>query len=355
MARRDFYNILGVPRTATPDELKRAFRALALKYHPDRNPDDVDAPRRFREIVEAYEALSDPEERARYDRLGTLYRRDGAPPTAEDLSELLSETFGGLFGRREQAVRGEDLRYTLSLELAEVAQGVERELVVPRQVGCRRCSGTGAHPDGGSRKCEACEGSGRSPTRRLLRQSCARCDGKGIIITKVCDVCSGSCRHGTEEHLRVKVPPGVAAGQKLKLRGKGNEGRGGGDPGDLYVLIQIAEHPLFRRRGADVVCEVPIRFADAALGTDLRVPTLEGPTTIRVPPATPNGKLLRLSGRGLPNPDGKGRGDLHYRLSIEVPTRLGPEERELLERLRQAPDDDSHPQRRAFRRAVEGS
>ncbi|MCB9762299.1 MAG: molecular chaperone DnaJ [Alphaproteobacteria bacterium] len=355
MARRDYYNILGVKRSATPEEIKKAFRGLALRYHPDRNPDDLDAERRFREIVEAYECLSDPEKRAMYDRMGPFYKPDGRPLTPDELGELVTDALGSLFGKKPDDRPGEDLRYTLTVTLEEVGEGVERTIVVPRQVRCGRCKATGAHPDGGRQPCDACEGSGKSPTRRIFRTSCARCDGRGYILVKACDRCGGEGRHGSEEHLKVRVPPGVATGQKLKLRHKGNDGHGAGVPGDLLVLIEVAEHGLFRRRGADLLCEVPVSFPEAALGARVRVPTLTGPTTILVPPGTPSGKILRLTGRGLPRLDRKGRGDLHLRVLVEIPSRLSAQQRAAVESLSDLTDERSHPLRAAYLEAIGGT
>jgi len=353
VARRDYYNILGVKRNATPDDIKKAYRALAMKYHPDRNPDDIDAERRFREVLEAYETLSDPEQRVRFDRMGPLYKPNGAPPTPEEMGEILRELAGGLFGKRRRGEAGEDLRFTLTVSLEEVGTGAEKTLEVSRQITCKRCGGCSADPDGGRRECEPCGGSGRSPTRRLLRQECARCDGRGFIVVKKCTRCGGGGRHGVEDRLKVKVPRGVATGQKLKLRGRGNAPRGAAPAGDLFVVLNVAEHPLFRRRGADLICEVPVTYAEAVLGGEIAVPTLDGATTIRVPPATPSGKLLRLTGRGLPRADRKGRGDLHLKVVVEIPAGLGPEQRGALERAIALLGADSHPRRSAFDAAVQ--
>ena len=349
MARRDYYNVLGVKKTASQDEIKRAFRALAMKYHPDRNPDDVEAERRFREVAEAYEVLGDAEQRSKYDRMGPFFKPSGGPPTPDDLSDFVSEALGGLFGRKPGNKPGEDLKYTLALTLEEVAQGVEREVSVARQCRCTRCKGDGADPSEGRRACEACEGSGKSATRRWMRQSCARCDGRGFVVLKKCDKCEGEGRHGSEDLLKVKVPPGVATGQKLKLRGKGNDGHGDGQAGDLYVVVNVADHELFRRRGADLLCELPVTFVEAATGADIAVPTLEGVATVRVPPGTSAGQVLRLSGRGLPkNAKNKGRGDLHLQVLIEVPSSLDSEQREALKRYAAVTPPQAHPLRAAF-------
>ncbi len=298
MPRKDYYNILGVRRDATGEEIKRAFRQLALKYHPDRNPDDIDAAGRFKEATEAYQVLSDLEERTKFDRMGPLYRPDGRPPSPEELHELLSEMVGGLFRRKRSHQEGEDLQTTLTVELEDVATGATRKVIVTRNVRCNRCKTTGADPDGGKQDCDACDGTGKSPTRRVFRQSCARCDGRGFVVVKRCDVCDGKGLHASEDHFKVKVPPGVSTGQKLKLRGRGHEGRTTGSSGDLLVGIAVAEHPLFRRRGADLVCDLPLTFAEATLGAEITVPVLGARTAIQVPPGTPTGRILRLPGRG---------------------------------------------------------
>ncbi len=355
MARRDYYNVLGVKKASSPDEIKRAFRALALKYHPDRNPDDVEAERRFREITEAWEVLGDPQKRAQYDRLGAFYKPNGQPPSPDELGEYFTEALGSIFGKRADNQPGEDLRYTLTLELEEVLTGGEHSISVPRQVACTRCGGDTADPDGGRKDCEPCEGSGKAVGRRLFRQTCARCDGRGFVVVKKCEKCEGSGRHGSEDVLKVKVPAGVATGQKLKLRGKGNEGFGDGAPGDLFVIVNIADHPLFSRRGADLICELPITFAEAALGAEVRVPTLEGATTIRVPAGTSSGKVLRLSGQGLPLPKQKGRrGDLHLQVVVEIPDQLSPQQREALLGFAELAGADAHPKRAEFDRSVLG-
>lgn len=346
MARRDYYNVLGVKKTASQDEIKRAFRTLAMKYHPDRNPDDVEADRRFREVAEAYEVLGDPESRAKYDRMGPFFKPNGGPPTPEELQEFVSDALNGLFGRKPGNKPGEDLKYTLALSLEDVAAGIEREVQVARQCKCTRCKGLGADPEGGREECQACGGSGKSATRRWLRQSCARCDGVGFVTTKKCTKCDGEGRHGSEETLKVKVPPGVATGQKLKLRGKGNDGHGDGQAGDLYVVINVADHELFRRRGADLLCELPVTYAEAAQGSDVCVPTLEGVATVRVPPGTASGQVLRLSGRGLPRK--KGRGDLHLQVVIEVPRSLDSDQKKALTEYAALLGPQAHPLRAAF-------
>ncbi len=352
MARRDYYAVLGVERNATPDDIKRAFRDLAKRYHPDRNPDDIDAEARFREIVEAWEVLGSPDERYRYDRLGPFYRPDGRPPTPDDVSAVVQDAIASIFRRRPPPEKGEDLRYTLEISLEEASNGTERTIEVRRQARCRQCGGSGAEPEGGTRVCDDCGGTGRSGRARLLRMDCPRCSGRGFVIVQKCGQCSGDGRVQSLDTLKVRVPPGVATGQKLKLRERGNvPRRGDGKHGDLFVLIEVGEHALFRRRGADLFCEVPITVIEAALGADVEVPTLSGTTTIRVPPGTASGQVLRLAGRGLPGAGGRGRkqrGDLHFRVMIEVPTRLGSADKRLLQELDRSLSDDAYPQRRAF-------
>lgn len=356
MARRDYYAVLGVARTASSEEIKRAFRGLALKYHPDRNPGDAEAERRFREAAEAWEVLGDAEQRARYDRLGPLFTPSGRPPSPEELNEILRDAISGIFGRRRPGGAGEDIKYTLTISLEEASTGAERTLDVPRTVRCKKCDGTGDHPEGRV-PCATCAGSGKSPTRRFLRTECAACDGRGYKPANKCDRCSGEGRHPLEGRLKVKVPPGVATGQKLKLRQKGHEpsvwpGTNPGPAGDLYVVVNVDDHTIFRRRGADLLCEVPVTFAEAALGADLAVPTLNGSTTIRIPAGTPSGKSFRLPGRGLPLVDGGGKGDLHVRVVLEVPTTLTSDQRAAVVALGERLGPDVHPARKAWDEAL---
>lgn len=347
MARRDYYAVLGVSRDASTDEIKKAFRALALRYHPDRNPDDVDAERRFRECVEAYETLGDPDNRQRYDRLGPLYRPDGKPPSPEELREAVGDMLSGLFSRRRPDDPGEDLRYSLSVSLEEVANGGEQLVTLERQCKCRRCEGMGADPDEGRQTCDACNGNGQTQGR-LFRSQCPRCDGLGFITVKRCRRCDGQGRKIDEEQIKIKIPRGVATGQKLRIRGRGNDARGTGRTGDLIVLINVQEHSMFRRRGTDLFCEAPLTWAELVLGTDMQVPTLEGRTTIRIPPGTQPGKLFRLAGRGLPAMRGGRRGDLHFKVLVEVPTKMTDAQRKQLTDLASSFAEEAHPLRAAY-------
>lgn len=351
MPTRDFYNVLGVPRSASQDEIKKAYRSLARRWHPDKNQGDEDAAQRFRDITEAYRTLSDLEKRKRYDRLGPLYREDGRPPRPEDVNEVVTSFFGGIFRRRGNE-RGADLRYTVSLTLEEVARGIDKPIVVPRRITCNSCDGDGVLPEARV-ACEVCGGTGKATGTRLFRSTCYHCEGRGFTSASACSKCSGEGRVSIEDTLTVKVPAGVAAGQKLKLANKGDVPRGGGLPGDLFVVVSVAEHPLFRRRGEDLLVDVPVRFDELVLGADLTVPILDGTTTIRIPAGTATDKVLRLAGRGLPRVNRAGRGDLHLHLQLELPSEIDDLQRRAIEALANTLPADAHPKRAAFDRALE--
>ena len=352
MATPDYYNMLGISRKASPDEVKRAYRRLALRWHPDRNPGDAAAEQHFKDITSAYTCLSDAEERQRYDRLGPLYKADGRPPRPEELNEVLGTVWGNLWGRRK-TVSGEDLRYTISVTLEEVATGGEREITIPRQVRCKGCGGDGAQPGDGRVDCEVCDGTGRAKGMRLFRSDCYHCDGRGYRIVHRCERCAGAGIQSVQDTVKVKVPAGVATGQKLKLSGKGNEPAEPGPAGDLFVVVNVQEHALFRRRGEDVLVDLPLTFPELALGADVRVPTLEGQTTIRIPPGTQPGRVFRLSGRGLPAVGRHGRGDLHLSATLDVPDDLSTAQREALATWRDTLSPDCHPARSSFDRQVQ--
>ncbi len=352
MPTPDYYNILGVSRTATADEIKKAYRGLAMRWHPDRNPEDKDAAHKFKDITAAYRCLSNADERAKYDRLGPLYTSDGRPPRPEEVSAVAGTLWGNLFGRRRPE-RGDDLRYTISVTLEEVAHGVDKEIVVPRLDRCPTCEGDGADPEEGRKTCEVCNGTGRSSGPRLLRSDCYHCDGKGWRVVKKCPGCAGEGRRALDEKLVVKVPAGIASGQKLKISAKGNAPKGSGPEGDLFVIVNVGEHALFRRRGDDVLVEVPLTYAEAALGTDLVVPTLEGTTTIRIPPGTPSGRVFRLASRGLPRVGRGRRGDLHVQVELEVPPALDGAHRDALTQWASDLPSSVHPRRAAFLQAVQ--
>ena len=352
MATRDYYNILGIERNASAEDIKRAYRTLARRWHPDRNPEDADAGTRFKDITEAYRTLSDPEKRSRYDRLGPLYTEDGRPPRPEDINEVVGTVWNNIF-RRRRGDRGEDLRYTASLTLEQVASGTDKEVVVPRFVRCNTCGGDGADPDEGKQTCEVCNGTGKATGPRIFATSCYHCRGLGHTVVTRCPDCGGDGRRGIEDTIRVKVKPGVATGQKLKVSGKGNAARGDGETGDLFVIVSVADHPLFRRRGDDILVELPLTFSEFVLGADVTVPTLEGTTVIRIPAGSEPGKVLRLGQRGLPKLGQDTRGDLHIQLTLEVPSGLDDERIEALRGWAEALPPSMHPRRAQFDTLVE--
>jgi molecular chaperone DnaJ len=342
VARKDYYAILGVSRKAGIDEIRKAFRARALALHPDRNPGDAEAERRFREVAEAWEVLGDHEQRGRYDRLGPLFTPSGRPPTPEDLQAILRDAVGSLFGRPPGAAPS-DLRHALSVPLEVAAQGGERSVVYVRDVRCADCGGRGDRATERA-PCEDCGGSGKDPGRRFLRSACGACNGSGVRGGGTCAGCVGHGVRPREETLRVRIPPGVASGQKLRVRGRGNDSRTPGvATSDLYVLVDVLDHPLYVRRGPDLLCEVPLTWPQAVLGTDLTLPLPDGTTvTVHVPPGTPAGRAFRVDGAGLPG-RGRARGDLHVRVSIDVPEALDTAQRGLVEQVARTLGITSHP------------
>lgn len=355
---RDYYQILGVSTSASPEEIKKAYRRLALKFHPDKNPDDPAAAEQFTEINEAYEVLSNPERRREYDLYGTV---GGARLAAERASgfgtgfgglfeDILEGIFGG-FGGRSAAHRGVDLRYTMTITLEEAAKGLKREITVPRLEACESCRGTGARPGTQPQACPACRGRGQIRFSRgflTVDQTCHRCGGEGSTIGSPCPACRGEGRSTQERMVAVRVPPGVETGMRLRISGEGEAGLKGGQPGDLYVVIQVAEHPIFRREGDNLTCEVPISFTHAALGGEAQVPTLNGMIPLHIPPGTQPGAEFRLEGRGLPNLRGYGRGDLRVKVLVEIPSHLTHKQRELLEELHRLENGEGTPLSRSF-------
>jgi len=350
VATRDLYNVLGVERSASPDEIKKAYRKLAMQWHPDRTGGDEAAAQRFKDITLAYKVLSDAEERARYDRMGPFYTQDGRPMRPDELNETVSSIVGRFFGRGKKSP-GKDLRYTLTLTLEDVVAGCSRTITVPRRARCGDCGGTGARPGDGMKVCEVCSGTGRAQGR-ILRSSCYHCDGTGFITVHPCQTCQGEGRRQIEDRIQVKVPAGVATGQKLKVAGKGDAPSGEGPGGDLYVVVNIADHAIFRRRGEDVLVDLPLTIDEVVNGADVQVPTLEGTTTVRIAAGTPTGRILRLGGRGLPRVGGGHRGDLHLQVVLEVPTDLTSEQQQALSAWAASLDSHAHPRRQAFDAAV---
>lgn len=353
MSPRDYYEILGVDRTASADEVKRAYRRLAMQFHPDRNPDDPSAEESFKEAAEAYEILRDPETRERYDRFGHAGVRGGARGAAYDfdLSDALRafmRDFGGLddlFGaprqrrRRRGPLRGSDVQMRLQVTLEEVATGVEKMIRAKLLQTCKACGGKGS-AKGEPGRCPVCGGTGeiRQAQRSIFGQfvsvhSCPRCGGEGTIVTDPCRVCDGEGRVREDRRIKVKIPAGVETGNYLTLRGEGNVGPRGGPPGDLLVVVEVERHEVFDRHGDDVMMELPVSFPQAALGAEIEVPTLRGSAALEIPPGTQPGDVLRLSGEGIPHLGSDRRGDQLVQIHVWVPSRLTTEERSHVEAL----------------------
>ena len=363
--KRDYYEVLGVSRGASQDDLKKAYRRLAHQFHPDKKPGDKDSEERFKEIGEAYEVLSSPEKRESYDRYGHGGPRGGLEGFggAEGFGSVFDELFEGFFGGggrgrgRTAAYRGADLRYNLEIAFAEAVEGGQRDIVIPRLETCATCKGSGAKPGTHPTTCRACRGSGQvrySQGFLTISQPCGRCGGAGRVLESPCGACRGQGQIRAERSISVKIPAGVETGTRLKLSGEGESGIRGGPPGDLYVVLTVQEHPLFARHGDDLLCEVPISFVQAALGAELEIPTLTGRAKVKIPPGTQSGTEFRLRGKGVPNVRGYGRGDLVARVLVEVPTRLTGKQREILEEYGRLENGEGHPLASRFWEKVKG-
>jgi molecular chaperone DnaJ len=355
--KRDYYDVLGVSRTASEEEIKKAYRKLALKYHPDKNPENRgDAEERFKELVEAYQVLSDGQRRGLYDRFGHAAFEQGGGGAGFDFSagfeDIIGDLFGDFFGTgrgRGRSRRGQDLRYELEIAFEEAAFGCEKTISIPRLAACDVCGGKGAKPGTSPKTCPQCRGSGQVRFQQgffSIAKTCGHCNGRGSVIGSPCASCGGSGARRRTHQLSIKIPAGVDTGSRLKLRGEGESGNG--VPGDLYVILQVRDHPLFVREGTDVVCEVPVSFTQAALGAELQVPTLDGPATVKVPPGTQSGGVFRLKARGIPDLNGYGRGDQIVRIVVETPRKLSPRQRELLEEFARLSGEEVHPLSRSF-------
>jgi len=340
---RDYYELLGVARGASEQEIKSAYRKLALKYHPDRNPGDRAAEERFKEAAEAYGVLGDPEKRRRYDaygHAGVAGAGAGFDPTIfADFSDIIGDFFGfgDLFGRRRGGPRrGADLRYDLELGFEEAVFGVQTHIKVPRSESCRSCGGNGAAPGTQPARCSSCGGAGQVTFQQgffSVARTCGRCRGTGQVIEQACDTCRGAGQVAVERKLEIKIPAGVDSGSQLRIVGEGEAGSRGGPAGDLYVVVRVQDHTFFRREGTALFCEVPISFPQAALGARVTVPTLEGSSEIEIPAGTQTGASFRVRGQGVPNLGSRGRGDLHVAVRVLVPTKLNGEQKRLLEQL----------------------
>jgi len=344
--KRDCYEILGVLKNASDQEIKSAYRKLALKYHPDKNPDDKQAEEKFKEAAEAYSILSDPEKRARYDNYGYNGIQGGFsgfdPSTFGDFGDILGEFFGfgDLFGggrrRRGGPERGSDLRYDLKIEFKEAAFGLKTKIKIPRQETCAGCDGRGTPKGKDPAKCSTCGGSGQQRHQQgffSISRTCQHCGGSGHIITEPCETCKGRGRVLKEKTLEVRIPAGVDNGSRLRIQGEGEAGLHNGPSGDLFVVIYVEEHPFFQRRGSDIYCQIPIGVTQAVLGSEYLVPTLEEDEKLKIPEGTQTGTVFRLRGKGVPILGDRGRGDQYVTINVIVPTKLTKEQRQLYEAL----------------------
>jgi molecular chaperone DnaJ len=344
--KRDYYEVLGLPKTATLDEVKKAYRKLAVKFHPDKNPGDAEAEEKFKEAAEAYGVLSDEEKRARYDRHGHqgMSGMGGFDPNQfADFGDILGDLFGfgdffGNRGRRggTRAARGNDLRYDLQLDFMDAVFGKEVSINVPRVITCATCSGSGAKPGTQPVTCTGCAGRGQirySQGFFAVSRTCPQCGGAGKVIKDPCVSCGGAGRQREEKKIQVKVPAGVDDGSRLRVAGEGESGFNGGPSGDLYVFISVREHPKFQRRDYDVHAEQAVSYTQAALGGDLKVQTIDGEEPLKIPAGTQPNQVFRLRNKGVPFIDGSGRGDHYVHVAVRIPQSLNPEQRELLEKL----------------------
>jgi molecular chaperone DnaJ len=339
------YETLGVSKNASQDEIKKAYRTLVRQHHPDRNPGDASAEERFKDVQTAYDLLSDPEKRKQYDTFGEAGARGpagGGFAGDFDLGDL-GDLFGGLFGRGRGAARGPvpergaDLETQVRLSFEDALNGATVRVPVETETACHTCGGSGARPGTAPKICPQCNGRGvvsESQGFFALSQPCPRCRGNGTVIEEPCPTCHGSGREQATKRYQVKIKPGVSDGTRIRLAGKGEPGRNGGPPGDLYVVTRVERSPLYERRGADLVIDVPVTYPEAALGATVEVPTPDGPVSLKVPAGSQDGKLLRLRGRGAPKLNGGGKGDLLARVRVTVPKKLTKAEREALENLR---------------------
>lgn len=378
-SKRDYYEVLGLSRDASEDDLKKAYRKLAIQYHPDKNPGNVESEEKFKEISEAYEILSDPQKKALYDQYGHQAFRPGAGTGGFgggfgiDLEEAL-RTFMGAFGggggsifdnffggsqgepSRDSSMRGADLRFDLEIEFEEAVFGSQRDVTLPVMDECSACKGTGAEPGSKKEPCRRCGGRGMMITSNgffQVRQTCPSCGGTGETVANPCRACRGEGRVRGKRTLALKIPPGVETGSRLRLAGKGEGGSRGGPAGDLYVVLHVKPHPLFQRKDEDIFIEMPVSFPVAALGGEVNVPTIHGYTTLKIPSGTGSGTVFKLRGKGLTGVHGFRNGDQHVRVNVEVPPRLNGDQRDALRKFAEVCTDAHHPQHRTFLDAAE--
>ena len=352
---RDYYEILGVPRTAGEAEIKKAYRQLAMQFHPDRNRGDKGAEERFKEVNEAYAVLSDPDKRAHFDRFGTApgvgqnFGDTGFGSLFEDIFENFFS--GGARGRGSRGARGEDLQYELKITLEDAASGIETKIQIPRLETCGACSGTGVEPGSRLDTCDMCRGAGevrRNHGFLTVAQTCPKCRGAGQLNRSPCKECRGEGRRRAERLLSVKIPAGIEDRMQLRIGGEGSGGLGGGPAGDLYVLVRVLEHDIFTRQGADLICDLPLSFTNLALGHEVEVPVLGGVTKLKVPAGTQPNEVVRIRGKGMPHLRQRGHGDVCYRVVLEVPQKLNARQREALASFEAASKDERGPLAAAF-------
>ena len=342
MSKRDYYEVLGVGRNASEQEIKKAYRRIAMKYHPDRNSEDSQATEKFKEAAEAYEVLSDGEKKSAYDRFGHAGVDPQMGGGGGGFSDIFGDVFGDIFGgggRSRGPQRGSDLRYNLSVSLEDAVRGTTVSIKIPTLVSCDDCDGSGARKGSAPSNCGTCGGAGQVRMQQgffAVQQTCPQCRGRGKVIADPCQSCRGQGRVEKQKTLSVKVPPGVDNGDRIRLSGEGEASPDGGMPGDLYVQIAVKEHPIFERDGRHLYCEVPISIVDAALGGELEVPTLDGRVKLKVPAETQTGKLFRLRGKGVKPVRGGPLGDLLCRVVVETPVKLNRRQKELLEEFQES-------------------
>ncbi|WP_026476289.1 molecular chaperone DnaJ [Alkaliphilus transvaalensis] len=365
MSKRDFYEVLGVDRNASAEDLKRAYRKLAMKYHPDRNPGDKEAEEKFKELNEAYEVLGSPEKKQRYDQFGHAGVNGNGGGGFEGFGGGFEDIFGDIFDmfggggfssrRRSGPQKGADIKYETTVTFEEAAFGTEKTVEFHRNDNCDKCEGTGAKPGTAKKTCVHCQGKGeiryaqRTPLGQIVNvKTCPHCDGNGQIIESPCPSCKGKGKVRKHKKIKVKIPAGVDTGMVIPIRGEGEPGVKGGPPGDFYVVIRVLPHKIFQRDGMDIICEIPITFVQATLGDEMEVPTLEGKVKYKIAEGTQSGTVFRLKGKGIVSPRGHGKGDQYVKVIVEVPKKLSEKQKDILKQFAAEGGEEVHEQRKSF-------